>query len=90
MVAALARNETQAGVVAILIVMVMAAISGCLMPQVKVPGLSMVTPHYWAMEGIQNIISRGLGLDSILLPSGILLGMAAIYLAIGTWRFKFD
>lgn len=90
MVAALARSETQAGVVATLIVLAMAAISGCLMPQIKVPGISMVTPHYWAMEGIQNIISRGLGVSDILPQAGVLVGMAVVYFVIGAWRFKFD
>ncbi len=90
MVAALARSETQAGVVSTLVVLGMAAISGCLMPQIKVPGISMVTPHYWAMEGIQNIISRGLGVQDILPQAGVLLGMAVLYFAIGAARFKFD
>jgi len=90
MVAALARNETQAGVVAVLIVLAMAAISGALLPQVVVPGLSMITPHYWAMEGIQNIISRGMGPGGVLLQSAVLVGMAGVYFAIGAWRFKFE
>lgn len=90
MVAALARNETQAGVVAVLIVLAMAAISGALLPQVVVPGLSMITPHYWAMEGIQNIISRGMGPSGVLVQSGVLVGMAVLYFAIGAWRFKFE
>ena len=90
MVAALARSETQAGVVATLIVLAMAAVSGCLMPQINVPGINMITPHYWAMEGIQNIISRGLGVSDILPQAGVLLGMAVIYFAIGAWRFRFD
>ena len=76
MVAALARNETQAGVVAVLIVLVMGAISGCLMPQVKIEGLSMITPHYWALQGIQDVISRGLGVSDVLVPAGVLVGMA--------------
>lgn len=90
MVAALARSETQAGVGAILVVLVMAAISGCLMPQVKVDGLNLITPHYWALEGIQNVISRGMGPSGVMLQSGVLLGMAALFFAIGAWRFKFE
>jgi ABC-2 type transport system permease protein len=90
LVAALARNETQAGVVAIFIVLAMAAVSGCLLPQVKVPGISFLTPHYWAMEGIQNVISRGLGLQSILMQSGILIGMGALFFLIGALRFRYD
>ena len=90
MVAALARNENQAGVVAILIVLGMAAVSGSLMPQVKVPGLSFLTPHYWAIEGIQNVIARGLGPSGVMTQSLVLLGMAGLFFAIGAWRFKFE
>lgn len=89
LVAALARNETQSGVVAIFIVMAMAAVSGALLPQVKVPGLSTITPHYWAMEGIQNVISRGMGFEGVLTQSGVLLGMAVLFFAIGAARFKY-
>ena len=89
-VAALARNQTQSGVVAILIVLAMAAISGALLPQIVVPGISMITPHYWAMEGIQNVISRGMGMEGVLLQSGVLIGMAILYFAIGAIRFKFE
>ncbi len=90
LIAALARNETQAGVVAIFIVLAMAAISGSLLPQVKVPGLSFITPHHWAMEGIQNVISRGMGVEGVLLQSGVLLGMAVLFFAIGAARFKYE
>jgi ABC-2 type transport system permease protein len=90
MVAALAKNETQAGVVAILIVVAMAAVSGALLPQVKVPGFNMITPHYWAMEGIQNVISRGMGVSGVLLEAGVLVGMAVVFFAIGAWRFRFE
>ena len=90
LIAAFARNEAQAGVIAIFIVIVMAAISGSLMPQVKIPGISFITPHYWAIEGIQNVISRGMGLDGVLLQSGVLLGMAALFFVIGALRFRYD
>ena len=90
MVASLARNANQAGVIAILIVVVMAAISGALMPQIKLPGINMITPHYWAMEGILNVISRGLGVMDILPQAGVLFGMAVVYFLIGAWRFKVE
>jgi len=90
LVAALVKNETQAGVVATLVVLIMAAVSGCLMPQVKVEGLNLITPHYWALEGIQNVIARGMGLEGVLMQSGILLGMAMLFFAVGALRFKFE
>jgi ABC-2 type transport system permease protein len=90
MIAALVKNASQAGIGALVIALVMGAISGCMMPQVKVEGLSMVTPHYWALEGIQNVIARGMGMDGVLMQSGVLLGMAVLFFAIGALRFKFE
>lgn len=42
------------------------------------------------MEGIQNVISRGMDLDGVLVQSGVLLGMAVLFLAIGAVRFKYE
>lgn len=49
-----------------------------------------LTPSAWAMEGFQNIILRGQGFDSILMPAAVLLGFTAAFLAIAIWRFKFE
>jgi hypothetical protein len=42
------------------------------------------------MDGFQNIILRGLGLSSVLLPVGLLLGYAAGFFGPAVWRFKFE
>jgi hypothetical protein len=42
------------------------------------------------LEGIQNVIARGMGMDGVLMQSGILLGMAVLFFAIGAWRFKYE
>ncbi len=47
-----------------------------------------LTPVAWAMDGFQNIILRGLGLPSVLLPAAVLLGFAAACFGMATWRFK--
>ena len=33
---------------------------------------------------------RGMGLEAVWLPAGILLGYAAICFVLATWRFKFE
>ena len=47
-------------------------------------------PTAWAMDGFQNIILRGLGLESVLLPVGILLAYAVAFFALAVWRFRFE
>jgi ABC-2 type transport system permease protein len=48
------------------------------------------TPLAWAMDGFQNIIIRGMGVDSVLLPSLILLGFALLCFCLAVWRFRFE
>jgi ABC-2 type transport system permease protein len=90
LIAGLARSQTQSGAIAIFIVLAMGAVSGAMVPQLEIPGIGFITPHYWALEGIQNVISRGMGLEGVLMQSGILLGMAVLFFAIGAWRFKYE
>jgi hypothetical protein len=42
------------------------------------------------VEGIQNVIARGMGIEGVLMQSGVLLGMAVLFFVIGAWRFKFE
>jgi ABC-2 type transport system permease protein len=90
LVAGLARNETQSGAIATFVVLGMGAISGAMIPRLKLEGIAMVTPHYWALEGIHNVISRGMGMEGVLMPAAVLLGMTVLFFAIGAWRFKYE
>jgi ABC-2 type transport system permease protein len=47
-----------------------------------------LTPAAWAMDGFQNVLVRGLGLSSVLLPAGILLAYALGFFGLATWRFR--
>ena len=42
------------------------------------------------MDGFQNIVLRGLGLASVLLPAGVFLGYAVVFFGIAVWRFRFE
>ena len=50
--------------------------------------IGRLTPGAWAMEGFQNIIIRGLGLSSVLIPTAVLLAYAAIFFGLAVWRFR--
>jgi len=90
MVAALVKTENQAGGITILVVLVMAVASGCIADNIQLWGPNFVTPHYWARMGILNVIQRGLGVESVLLPAGALLGLSALFFFIGAKKFKFE
>ena len=90
LIAGLARTPTQSGAVATFIVLAMGAVSGAMIPSLKLAGIGYVIPHYWALEGIQNVTARGMGMEGVLMQSGILLGMAVLFFVIGAWRFKYE
>jgi ABC-2 type transport system permease protein len=90
LIAGLARTPTQSGAVATFIMLAMGAVSGAMIPSLKLEGIGYVTPHYWALEGIQNVTARGMGMEGVLIQSSILLGMAVLFFVIGAWRFKYQ
>jgi ABC-2 type transport system permease protein len=90
MVASLAKTGGQAGGLASLLATAMAAVSGGLFPSIRVPFVEYITPHFWAIQGFQDVISRGLGVSAVLLEAGILLGMAAIFFGVGVSRLRLD
>lgn len=90
LVAALVKDENQAGGLTILVVLALAVISGCISDSIQIMGLNLVTPHYWARQGMLNVLQRGLGLEGVWLPAAILLGMSAVFFVVGARRFKFE
>lgn len=90
MVAALARTEGQAASLPDLVVISMAVVSGAMFPIIHIPFLQYLTPHFWAIQGFQDVITRNLGVGAVLNEAGILLGMAAIFFAVGVSRFRFE
>jgi hypothetical protein len=42
------------------------------------------------MDGFQNILMRGLGFQSVLMPAGILLAYALGFFGVAIWRFRFE
>jgi len=52
--------------------------------------LGHLTPAAWAIDGFENLVVRGLGFRSVVVPAAILLGYAAVFFGIAVWRFKFE
>jgi ABC-2 type transport system permease protein len=52
--------------------------------------LGQLTPHYWAVTGFYDLLTRGQGLSAILDSIVVLLGFSAAFFAIGAWRFEFE
>lgn len=90
----LVKTEGQAGGVSMAIGMVMALLGGCWYPIELFPQFVRtavkVLPTSWAMQGFLDIVARGQGLIAVLPEAAVLLGFAAVFFAIGVWRFKYE
>jgi ABC-2 type transport system permease protein len=47
-----------------------------------------LSPVAWALDGFKNVAARGLGFNSVLLPSAALLGYALLFFVLAAWRFR--
>ncbi|MFO7633407.1 MAG: ABC transporter permease [Caldilinea sp.] len=88
LVSVLVRSEGQANSIPTLLTLVMAAVSGALFPSIQVPGLSQLTPHYWAVQGFLTITALRGDLADILPNLGALLVFAVVSFGIAVWRFR--
>jgi ABC-2 type transport system permease protein len=93
LVTALCHTLQQANAVAFGGLVLFGAIGGALVPINVLPvwarTIAPATPTYWAMRGFRSIILTGSGPSSVVLPTGILLAMSAIFCAIALARFRF-
>ncbi len=94
LIGAMSKSEDQVIMWALMAMFVFSALGGAWFP-LDVTGktfaaIGHLMPTAWAMDGFQNIVLRGLGLSSVLLPAGMLLAYAVAFFALAVWRFKFE
>jgi ABC-2 type transport system permease protein len=94
LISALSRHEQQVVMFSLIAMFVFSALGGAWFP-LETAGRSFARvghflPTAWAMDGFQNIILRGLGFGSVLLPAAVLLGCAGLFFGLAVWRFKYE
>ncbi|HWJ03637.1 MAG TPA: ABC transporter permease [Verrucomicrobiae bacterium] len=47
-------------------------------------------PQYWAMNGINNLLTGGLDWTALALPLGVLAGFTVVFFTVGTMRMRFE
>jgi ABC-2 type transport system permease protein len=92
LIGVLAKKEEQVVLLSLIAMFVFTSLGGAWFP-LEGAGkafatLGHLTPAAWAMDGFQNLLIRGLGLDSVWLPTTILLGYALAFLVLAIWRFS--
>jgi ABC-2 type transport system permease protein len=94
LIGALAKTDDQATIFALMPMFVLAGLGGAWVP-LEFTGKTFQTighlmPSAWSMDSFENIVIRGLGLESVLLPVGIMLAYAVVLFALAAWRFRFE
>ena len=94
MMATFVKTEAQGNGLSIMIGMVMALMGGCWYPLELFPRAvqqaAKILPTTWSMQGMLDIVQRGLGLTAILPEAAVLTGFAIIFFIIGILRFKYE
>jgi len=91
---AFVKTSGQANGLSIMLGMVMALLGGCWYPIELFPTFVQnavkILPTTWAMQGMLDLVLRGQGMRAILPEAGVLLGFAALFFAVGVWRFRYE
>jgi ABC-2 type transport system permease protein len=93
LIASLARTEAQIGGISAVILWVLAFVGGCFIPlfliNESMATIGQLTPHFWAVTGFYDLLTRGLGLGAIVDSLVVLLVFAAVFFLVGARRFAF-
>jgi ABC-2 type transport system permease protein len=88
------KTEAQANGLSIMLGMVMALLGGCWYPAEIFPAVARtaakILPTTWAMQGLSDLVLRGQGFTQVLPEAAVLLGFAALFLALGVRRFRYE
>lgn len=91
LIGTLAKNGEQAVIFSLVPMFVLSGLGGAWVP-LEVTGetfrvVGHLSPVAWAMDGFKNVSIRGLGFDSVLLPSAALVGYSLLFFVLAAWRF---
>ncbi|MEA2026709.1 MAG: ABC transporter permease [Chloroflexota bacterium] len=87
-----ARNPDQAGAIGMVAGMLLAALGGAMVPGELFPEpistISMLTPHYWAIDAFRDLVFEGASTGDILTQLAVLAAYAALLVGIGIWGLR--
>jgi ABC-2 type transport system permease protein len=94
LVAALGRTPGAARGISTLAVLVMVMLGGAWIPSFLFPkwlqAITFAVPARWAVDGLDAMTWRGLGLSNAVAPTLALLGFAAVFGFVSVTRFRWD
>jgi ABC-2 type transport system permease protein len=79
---------------AILVTLILVMLGGAWVPAFIFPQwlqkATFAVPTRWAVDGLDAMTWRGLGIDAAVMPIAAMLGFAALFGALAVWRFRWD
>lgn len=92
LIGVIAKSEEQSIAFSMILMFALSGLGGAWVP-LEITGktfqaIGHVSPLAWGMDGFENILSRGLGLEAAWLPVAALLGYAIVFFALANWKFK--
>lgn len=92
LIGVIAKGDEQVILYSMIAMFLFSALGGTWFPLEAAGGafaaIGKAMPSAWAMNGYQNILIRGLGLDSIWLPALVLSAYAFGFFVLAVWRFR--
>jgi len=92
LIGVLAKEEQQVILFSLVAMFLFAALGGTWFPLEASGGafaaIGRWMPSFWAMNGLQNILIRGLGLESVWTAAGMLTAYAIAFFLLAVWRFR--
>ena len=92
LIGVMAKNDSQVVLLSLMAMFIFSAMGGTWFSLESSSGafatIGKLLPSAWAMTGYQNILMRGLGLESAWLPTLALLAYSFGFFGLAVWRFK--
>ena len=94
LIAALGKTPEATRSLAIFATLVMVMLGGAWVPSFLFPAwlqtVSLAVPTRWAVDGLDAMTWRGLGLQAAVAPIGVMLAFAAAFTLLAIWRFDWQ
>ena len=94
LIAALGKTPEATRGLAILATLLLVMLGGAWVPSFIFPAwlqtASLFVPTRWAVDGLDAMTWRGLGLGAAVLPVAVMLGFTALFGALAIWRFEWE
>jgi len=94
LIAAIGKTPEATRGLAIFATLVMVMLGGAWVPSLVFPPwlqtASLVVPTRWAVDGLDAMTWRGLGIDAAIAPVAVLLAFSVLFTAVAIWRFDWE